>query len=161
MSVKVLNASFEELGTTKLSRAIALVSSGKAVVEEEDTFRILRSVGGSLVAVPKVIRLLQYLRVPFIYREEYWSKSGVLRRDKGRCGYCGKFAKNMTVDHIIPRSKFKIKTDADTWENTITCCQKDNAYKADRTPQEAGMKLLYEPWTPYKIYLRSGKKTKH
>lgn len=157
-SVKVLNASFEELGTTKLSRAIALVTSGKAVVEEEDTFRVLRSVNGSVLPLPRVIRLLNYLKVPFIYAPEFWSKAGILRRDKGRCGYCGKVSKNMTVDHIIPRSRFVVKTDADTWENTITCCQKDNSFKADRTPVEAGMKLLYEPWTPSRIYLRSPKK---
>ena len=156
-NVMVLNASYETLGDTKVARALALVSSGKAVVEEAVEDMFIHSVGGLKIPLPKVIRLLTYINVPFHYAEEYWSKSGVLRRDKNKCVFCGRSSKNMTVDHLTPRSRFENKQDADTWMNTACACLSCNSKKADRTPEEAGLFLLFDPWIPTRIYLRSGK----
>lgn len=153
-TVRVLNASFEELGSTKLGRAVALVSSGKAVVEEADTFKVLRSVNGSQLPFPRVIRLLNYLRVPIIYSAENWSKAGVLRRDGHKCGYCGKKAN--TLDHIIPQSRFE--GNPHTWENSVAACQRCNGKKDNLLLSECGMVLLVKPYTPMRMYLRSGKK---
>lgn len=153
--VSVLNASYETLGDTKVVRALALVSSGRAVVEEAVEDMYIHTVGGLKIPLPKVIRLLSYINVPFHYSEEYWSKSGVLRRDKNKCVFCGK--KGSTIDHLNPRSRFERKQDADTWMNTACACLTCNAKKADRTPEEANMFLLYDPWIPTRIYLRSGK----
>lgn len=154
-TVKVLNASFEELGSTKLGRAVALVTSGKAVVEEADTFKVLRSVSGSQLPFPRVIRLLNYLKVPIVYSAENWSKAGVLRRDSHKCGYCGK--KATTVDHIYPQSRFV--GDPNTWDNTVASCQKCNGKKDNMLLSECGMVLLITPTTPMRLYLKSGKKT--
>lgn len=153
--VSVLNASYEALGDTKVARALALVSSGKAVVEESVENMYIHSVGGLKIPLPKVIRLLTYINVPFHYSEEYWSKSGVLRRDKNKCIYCGR--KGDTIDHIIPRSRFADKQKADTWMNTACACLTCNARKADRTPEEAKMFLMFDPWIPTRLYLKSGK----
>lgn len=156
--VYVLNSSYESLGNTKLGRAMALVTEGRAVIEEEDENRKIRTAGGLLLPYPKVIRLVNYLRVPVVFAEEFWSKTGVLRRDNNRCGYCGKSDKKMTIDHIVPRSFFDVKADADTWMNTIACCLRDNLHKADRTPEQAGMFLMYDPHIPMRMYLKSNRK---
>lgn len=153
--ISVLNASYEVLGSTKLGRAINLVSSGRAVVEESHENRFVRSVGGIKIPLPKVIRLLTYIRVPFHYSEEYWSKQGVIRRDNKKCAFCGK--SGSTVDHLVPRSRFTNRQDADTWMNTVCSCYACNSKKADRTPEEALMVLLYDPWIPMRIYYNSGK----
>jgi 5-methylcytosine-specific restriction endonuclease McrA len=63
-------------------------------------------------------------------------------RDNNSCGYCGKSAN--TVDHVIPRSK----GGGTTWENTVAACFKCNSRKGNRTPSEAGMKLLVDIYVP-------------
>lgn len=154
-SVSVLNASYMPLGETKLGRALALVINGHAVIEEFDAAREVRSKGVSM-PFPLVIRLLKFINVPFTYAEEYFSKAGVLRRDNHTCGYCGRSGGSgvvMTHDHILPRSK----GGTDSWMNAITACTKCNSKKADRTPEEAGMPLLFQPTVPMRIYLKSEK----
>jgi 5-methylcytosine-specific restriction endonuclease McrA len=67
-------------------------------------------------------------------------------RDGYHCAYCGhKFFKSqLNVDHIIPRSKGGITS----WTNCITSCISCNSKKRDRTPEEAGMPLLFKPFVP-------------
>lgn len=149
ISVNVLNSSYMPLGVTQLKRALALVIKGDAVIEESDDSRIVRSIGGVNLPFPKVIRLLRFVNVPFTYSEQYFSKRGVLERDSFKCGYCGKAA--TTHDHILPKSR----GGADTWMNAISACVKCNGKKADRTPEEARMPLLFQPTIPMKIYLKS------
>lgn len=36
----------------------------------------------------------------------------------------------------------------DGWLNTVASCAEDNHRKADRTPEEAGMPLLRQPFVP-------------
>lgn len=159
VSVGVMNASFENLGATKLDRAISLVVSGRAVVEEAVDGQFIKSISGKSIPFPKIIRLLTYLRVPFTYSEEFFSKQGVLKRDKFTCGYCSKTSAEgakLTHDHILPKSR----GGKDSWANSIAACVSCNGEKADRTPEEAGMPLLFQPTIPYKIYFNSGKKHK-
>ena len=153
-AVAVLNASYEPLGSTRISRAIALVHSGKAVIDEYDDKRFIRSVGGIKLPFPKVIRLLTYVNVPFVYAEENWSKSGVLRRDEYTCGYCLTTKGTMTIDHILPRAK----GGQDTWLNTVCACEKCNFLKADNFLEDTNLTLQIDPTIPMKVYLRSGKK---
>lgn len=153
--VRVYNASYEELSPTTLNSAMKLVLvQGRAEVIEYDETRIIRTMGGEEFFLPKVIRLLKMIKVPFYVAEEYFSKHGVLRRDNFTCGYCGVTASQgatLTHDHIMPKSR----GGADSWENAITACVKCNGRKADQTPEEAGMKLLWYPWTPKRMYFRS------
>jgi hypothetical protein len=67
-------------------------------------------------------------------------------RDNYVCAYCGeKFsARYMSVDHIMPQTRGGI----DSWTNCISACKSCNNRKAGRTPEEAGMKLLYPPIEP-------------
>lgn len=147
-SVNVLNASYQPLAATTLARAISLVDRGDAVVEEADPHRVLRHEKGYRLW-PLVIRLLRMVRVPVRVGESKWSKSGVLRRDGYLCAYCGDEAN--TVDHILPVSQ----GGESVWYNTISACQPCNARKGARTPEEAGMVLIYEPLVPTRVYFRS------
>ncbi|MFF1697538.1 HNH endonuclease [Streptomyces sp. NPDC058257] len=136
----VLNASFEPLSTVTLNRAVVLVLNDKAVVEEAHPGLRVRAAAVE-IPVPRVIRLCRYVRVPF-RRRAPWSRRGVLVRDQHRCAYCGRRA--TTVDHVVPRAQ----GGADSWLNTVASCAMDNHRKADRTPEEAGMPLLRQPFEP-------------
>ncbi|NGN68045.1 HNH endonuclease [Streptomyces sp. A7024] len=136
----VLNASFEPLAAVSLRRAVVLVLQDKAVVEREHAGLRIRAENLDL-PVPQVIRLCRYVRVPF-RRRAPWSRRGVLVRDQHRCAYCGR--KATTIDHVVPQSR----GGGDTWLNTVAACTADNWRKADRTPAEAGMELLTEPFEP-------------
>lgn len=155
--IQVLNASYEPLTSTSIGRAVSLVLSGDAVVHEHNG-ATLRSVSGVEVHLPISIRLERYVRVPFTYAPARWSKAGVLERDNRICGYCGK--EGDTIDHITPRSWYEDRQEADTWENTITCCLVCNNKKADRSPEEANMVLRYQPSVPVKMQF-IGKKKKN
>jgi 5-methylcytosine-specific restriction endonuclease McrA len=65
------------------------------------------------------------------------------RRDGHECTYCGS-KKNLTIDHIIPKSK----GGQNTWMNLITCCSPCNRLKNDRTPEQANMKMNILPYEP-------------
>ncbi|MEU7584650.1 HNH endonuclease [Streptomyces sp. NPDC041068] len=136
----VLNASFEPLSTVTLNRAVVLVLQDKAVVEQSHPGLRVRAAAID-IPVPRVIRLCRFVRVPF-RRQAPWSRRGVLVRDRHRCAYCGRRA--TTVDHVVPRSH----GGADSWLNTVASCATDNHRKADRTPEEAGMPLLRQPFEP-------------
>ncbi|MEV5283486.1 MULTISPECIES: HNH endonuclease [unclassified Streptomyces] len=136
----VLNASFEPLSTVTLNRAVVLVLQDKAVVEQSHPGLRMRAAAVD-IPVPLVIRLCRYVRVPF-RRHAPWSRRGVLIRDQHRCAYCGRRA--TTVDHVVPRAQ----GGRDAWLNTVASCAEDNHRKADRTPQEAGMPLLRQPFVP-------------
>ncbi|MFF5568824.1 HNH endonuclease [Streptomyces sp. NPDC012623] len=136
----VLNASFEPLSTVTLNRAVVLVLQDKAVVEQAHPALRVRAAAFEL-PVPRVIRLCRFVRVPF-RRQAPWSRRGVLIRDQHRCAYCGRRA--TTVDHVVPRSR----GGGDNWLNTVASCAEDNHRKADRTPEQAGMPLLRQPFVP-------------
>ncbi|UED83456.1 HNH endonuclease [Streptomyces profundus] len=136
----VLNASYEPLSTVSTRRAVVLVLQHKAVVEHVLPGLRLRAAAVDL-PVPQVIRLRRFVKVPF-RQQAPWSRRGVLVRDRHRCAYCGRRA--TTIDHVVPRSR----GGGDTWLNTVAACADDNRRKANRTPVEAGMRLLAEPFQP-------------
>lgn len=70
----------------------------------------------------------------------------LFQRDHNLCLYCGdQFpTSKLTRDHVIPASK----GGESVWENCVTACERCNHRKADRTPEQASMKLLAIPYTP-------------
>ncbi|WP_049577562.1 HNH endonuclease [Streptomyces sp. SBT349] len=136
----VLNASYEPLSTVSLRRAVVLVIQQKAMVEHAHPGLRVRAAAVDL-PVPQVIRLRRFVKVPFRQRAP-WSRRGVLVRDRHRCAYCGRRA--TTIDHVVPRSH----GGRDTWLNTVAACAEDNHRKAARTPAQAGMRLLSQPFEP-------------
>lgn len=67
-------------------------------------------------------------------------------RDRRVCAYCGdRFRSHLlSREHVVPLSR----GGRDTWMNVVTACRSCNALKGSRTPEEAGMRLLYLPYIP-------------
>jgi len=93
------------------------------------------------IYLPKVIRLMKYRYIPT--RLQVVTRKNIFTRDFNKCGYCGKrfSPKNLTLDHVIP----KAQGGKSTWVNLVTACGPCNKFKADRTPEEAGMVLRRRP----------------
>jgi 5-methylcytosine-specific restriction endonuclease McrA len=96
------------------------------------------------VAVPKVIRLLGYDRLPAQIVK--LNRRNLFARDRNQCQYCGKTfsTSELSIDHVLPRSQ----GGQDTWENLVCACVRCNARKGGRTPIQAHMKLVREPVRP-------------
>ncbi len=135
----VLNATYEPLGVVSGRRALVLVLAQKAEVVH-GTGERLRS-ERLVVEVPSVIRLRQFVRVPY-QRRAALSRRGVFLRDKGVCQYCGRRAES--IDHVVPRSR----GGPHAWENVVAACRPCNAKKRDRFLEDTGMRLRARPEPP-------------
>jgi 5-methylcytosine-specific restriction endonuclease McrA len=145
MSVIVLNASYEPLHTVSIPHAIRMLVREVAVVEEAHGSRTIGP-----FPVPRVLRLVRYVVTHWRYaagRVKY-SKQGVLRRDKFRCAYCGRTGAD-TMDHVLPRSR----GGRAEWLNAVAAHAICNEKKGCRTPEEAGMPLMWPPFIPNRASL--------
>ena len=134
--VLVLNASYEPINVCAARRALILILKGVASAEEDASSHVHSY--NRLVALPSVIRLLEYRRIP--QQSRALSRKNILLRDRYTCQYCQKVLNSgeLTLDHVIPRSR----AGETTWENLVASCNPCNNRKGNRTPEEAGMKLL-------------------
>ena len=137
--VLVLNSDYTPLNVTDVRRGFILVSKGKAEIVKEDVNKIVTTVGEFVR--PLIIRLVNYVR--FRRNSIKVGRRRVFKRDGYQCGYCGS-KRNLTIDHIIPRSK----GGGNSWDNLVTCCSKCNNQKDSKTLDEAGMKLRVKPYEP-------------
>ena len=140
--VLVLNASYEPINICGARRALVLVLKGVARTEEEQG-QILHAARVQ-VAMPSVIRLLEYRRIP--HQTRALSRKNILLRDRNTCQYCSVVlpSSELTLDHVIPRSR----GGNSTWENLVACCHGCNRRKGNRMLHELDdMKLLKEPRT--------------
>jgi 5-methylcytosine-specific restriction endonuclease McrA len=142
----LLSQGYEPLSTISWQKAVSLLTLGKVeIIEEYD--QELRS-RYLVIKMPAVVRLINRFRRG--KKAVKFSRRNILARDNWKCQYCGirVSTEEMTQDHVIPRSQGG-KT---CWENIVTCCSDCNAKKANRTPQQAGMKLRTKPdrpsWVP-------------
>jgi len=137
--VLVLNATYEPINVTAARRALVLVLKGNATTEEENG-SFIHSARVSF-RIPSVIRLTEFRRIP--HQTRALSRKNILMRDRYTCQFCGRAlpAAELTLDHIIPRSKGG-HTD---WDNLVACCHKCNTLKGNRLPEDAGLKLRRPP----------------
>jgi 5-methylcytosine-specific restriction endonuclease McrA len=143
--VLVLNASYEPINICAARRALVLVLKGVAAPEEFAP-SLLRS-ARHVMKLPSVIRLLEYRRIP--HQTRALSRKNILMRDRYTCQYCHKTLPSgeLTLDHVVPRSR----SGETTWENLVACCHRCNNRKGNRTPEEAGMKLVRQP-RPFSLH---------
>jgi 5-methylcytosine-specific restriction endonuclease McrA len=128
--VLLLNASYEPLNICSWKRAIVLLIKGKAIaVESQSTYLAPDT------PLPLVIRLLHYIRIP--HKSIPLTRKNLMHRDRYTCQYCGKMGGDLTVDHVLPRSR----GGRDEWENVVVACLRCNVGKGNRTPEEAGLTL--------------------
>lgn len=118
------------------------VSAAKAAFEPEqhDWIRTVRF----QVAVPRIIRLLAYDRLP--RADVKLNRRNLFARDNNHCQYCGKRfpLSELSVDHVTPRSQ----GGRTTWDNLVCACVKCNVKKGGRTPAQANMRLITKPARP-------------
>ena len=138
----LLNSTFEPLKVVTWKKAVIMVMLEKVEVVEEYE-RVIRGVSFAL-RLPAVIRLNRFIRRRTAIVK--FSRQNLYVRDKGKCQYCGtNFEyKELTYDHVIPRSK----GGQTEWTNVVTCCMPCNLKKGGRTPEEAGMSLIRKPKAP-------------
>jgi 5-methylcytosine-specific restriction endonuclease McrA len=136
----VLNATYEPLCIVTQRRALNLILQAKAelVSPTEHHFRSAKAT----FAVPSVVRLIAYVKVPYTTRVAL-NRRAVFARDNYRCQYCHAAAEN--IDHVIPRSR----GGTHTWENVVAACRACNARKEDRMLHEINMRLRRPPTTPH------------
>jgi len=155
-AVLLLNASYVPIQSITIRDAVDLMMRG--VVDAVDGVAARLHTPSQIFEVPSVLRLRYYANVP--HRKVVWSRRGVVTRDNCTCIYCGISAgdrrngrkltrADFTVDHLAPVSK----GGSSTWSNTACACYKCNHRKANRSPHEAGMALLWEPKRPRANYL--------
>lgn len=138
----VLNATYEPLCVVPVKRAVVLVLKEKAeVVSTQD--RPFRSERTAFLA-PSVIRLIQFVKVPFRTRVPL-NRRAVFARDHHKCQYCGAAAEN--IDHVLPRSR----GGQHIWENVVAACRPCNAKKGDALLEHSGMHLRRRPTAPHAL----------
>ena len=138
--VLVLNSNYQPLNITSARRAVVMLYLGRAQRVESDS-RVFHSELLTIEA-PAVVRLSHYVRRPTPVL--HISRKSILARDSHTCQYCGARHVALTLDHVIPRD-LGGKT---TWDNLVCCCTTCNNRKANRFPQQAGMKLRRLPRRP-------------
>ena len=144
--VLVLNASYEPINICGARRALVLVLKGVARTEEEQG-SVLHA-ARMTVPMPSVIRLLEYRRIP--HQTRALSRKNILLRDRNACQYCGVVltAGELTLDHVIPRSRGGLST----WENLVACCHDCNRKKGNSLLSElTSMKLQRDP-RPFSLH---------
>jgi 5-methylcytosine-specific restriction endonuclease McrA len=164
----VLNRNWQPVNVATVARALVLLWNEAARVVDPESFqlytwqdwsrRVPRDGDAYVQAVrlrlrvPEVIVLANYNRLPSATVS--FSRRNVFKRDHWTCQYCGiqPGGEELTIDHVVPRSQ----GGTSTWDNCVLSCIDCNKRKADRTPQEAGMKLRKRPvrptWNP--LYAR-------
>jgi 5-methylcytosine-specific restriction endonuclease McrA len=75
-----------------------------------------------------------------------FSRRNIFKRDHYTCQYCGAQpgSEELTVDHVVPRSQGGVSS----WENCVLACVACNKRKADRTPEQARMRVRKQPVRP-------------
>ncbi len=140
--VLVLNASYEPINVCTVRRAAVLVLKDRAEILERGEWALR---GESLTLPrPVVIRLKTYVRIPRDAHRRKITRRAVFARDRWTCQYCGREHGNLTVDHVIPRSK----GGSSGWDNIVACCAPCNRRKGDRLPSQANMVPRESPAAP-------------
>lgn len=159
----ILNKNWAPIQATTVKEAISLVCKGSAKIIDPQTFETMdlfswndisrsrmkfgdaaiRSCHLSLVP-PEVIVLTNYDKLG--ERSVVFSRRNIFKRDKYTCMFCGvqPGPSELTIDHLVPRSRKGVSS----WTNCVLACFTCNKRKANRTPEEAGMKLRRIPKKP-------------
>ena len=144
-----------------------------AKLRPENGDRFIRAVRFRL-RVPEVIVLSAYDRLPAV--AVTFSRRNIFKRDHYTCQYCGRQGRflfgnareagktqststrcpqenrprrqpggeELTIDHVVPRSQ----GGDSRWDNCVLACLTCNSNKADRTPEQAHMRLRRTPVQP-------------
>ncbi len=148
--VLVLNQNYEPLNVCNSRRAIVMVFNGKAEVIELNGHYITTTTDS--FHCPSVIRLANLIKRP--RPKLKLSRKEVFSRDRYTCQYCGSSTKELTLDHVVPKSR----GGGHSWDNLVSACKTCNHRKGGKSPSEARMRLLSQPRepkvSPYYVFLQ-------
>jgi len=149
----LLNSDYAPLHFVNDHDAITLFYKGRAeiVVNEDGKPSVWDEVFNSpstTIHVPATMRLLTYVNKR--WRQPRFRKKVLFNRDDWKCQYCGHKMgwESVTIDHVMPSSRGGLTS----WQNCVTACKPCNKRKANKTPDEAGMRLLKKPIAPHAIH---------
>ena len=156
----VLNRNWQPVNVATVARALVLLWNESARVVDpadyqlytwedwsklrpSDDERFIQAVRFRL-RVPEVITLTDYDRLPSA--AVAFSRRNIFKRDHYTCQYCGRQpgGEELTIDHVVPRAQ----GGESRWDNCVLACLTCNHRKADRTPQQAKLRLRKEPVRP-------------
>ncbi len=142
MKTLLLNQGYAPISFIPWKRVVKLVVRDKVDILSKWDFSI--TYGRGEWEYPSIVRLKYY--TPYYVKRRRYNRSGVFKRDKNCCQYCEKPERPhiLTIDHVMPKAQGG-KT---SWENCVACCFDCNNKKANKTPKQAGMKLIRKPAIP-------------
>jgi 5-methylcytosine-specific restriction endonuclease McrA len=156
----VLNRNWQAIHVATVARALVLLWNEAARVVDPADFQLYTWADWTAIAprddepfvnavrfrlrAPEVIVLSEYERVPMA--TVTFSRRNVFKRDHNTCQYCGvqPGSEELTIDHVVPRAQGGVSS----WENCVLACVVCNKRKADRTPEQAKMRLRHAPVRP-------------
>ena len=156
----VLNRNWQPVNVATVTRALVLLWNESARVVDPFDYQLydwedwskLRPLDGDRfvqgvrfrLRVPEVITLTDFDRLPAT--AVTFSRRNIFKRDHFTCQYCGKQpgVEELTLDHVIPRAQ----SGESRWDNCVLACLDCNHRKADRTPEQAKMRLRKQPIQP-------------
>lgn len=114
-----------------------------ATLIAKDDEPVIRSINKSF-KIPEIILLTNHNKLP--QQRTNFNRRTIYRRDNNTCQYCNSKpgVSLLSIDHVIPRSQ----GGKSTLENCVLACVTCNGKKANRTPEQARMKLLKQPTKP-------------
>lgn len=152
MAVRVVSARRAFVLLCKQLAEVIHVEDGKYLTYDFESWRDVAAVQRELererhdwvrtvrfeIAVPRIIRLLGYDRLP--RQDVKLNRRNLFARDRNQCQYCGRHfpTADLSIDHVMP----KAQGGGDTWENLVCACLACNARKGGRTPEQAGVRLV-------------------
>ncbi len=139
-AVLVLNQNYEPLNVCTVRRALVLVLDGKAEVLEVHPRGVASA--SRVFPSPSVVRLTYLVRRP--RPRVKLTRREVFIRDDYTCQYCGRRGHDLTIDHIIPRSR----GGAHAWDNLVSACKTCNHRKGGKSLAQARMALKTVPGEP-------------
>ena len=170
--VLVLNKHWMAVDVTRVWKAVQKVVAGRALFVDpvshvtyqwedwllnwDDAVLVAKRAEGKTLpmaglfemVVPEVVVCTEYEGRGYgvTRRHPKFSRRNIYRRDRYRCCYCNRrfHTEDLTLDHVVPKSKGGRMT----WKNIVLACLPCNARKDNRTPKEAGMRLVREPYEP-------------
>lgn len=155
----VLNNNWQPVTFLPIGTAIATLLRDMAAVIHPETFeplsfdewmerapedsRFIRT-SSRPVPAPDVIVLKKYGQKPPM--KVGFNRQNLFKRDQHTCQYCGEGLpqSELQIEHVLPRSR----GGSTTWENCVAACDECNSRKADKTPEEARMRLRKQPTAP-------------
>ncbi len=150
--VLVLDAGLQPVSIVTAKRAFVLLADR----DRPSKPHVLRYSDDGLVVgsemklrLPSVIQLLGRMVPRYKQRVRFCRKNVLVGRDRCICQYCGVqgTTERLTLDHVLPRAQ----GGQTTWENVVACCFVCNQRKANRTPEQARMKLRKKPVRPHQL----------